>query len=648
MGQGIEEILSRRYLQENETCEEQMYRRVARAMDDPDYEERFFKLMCDHKFMPNSPTLMNAGKPGGQLAACYVVGIKDEMNGIAWALWQQMAIHKSGGGTGFNFSPLRAKGSPVAGTKGLASGPVSFMRLFDTATEVVQQGGARRGANMGILDCDHPDILEFVRCKDDMKSFRNFNLSVRVTDAWMRNPDPVVWDAIITQAWKTGDPGLIFGDEIERKNPTPHHGKLEATNPCGESPLYPGEACNLGSMNLVAYCTKGGFNFDEFRKDIPIAVRFLDDVIDVSKYPMEHIDRAVKDLRKIGLGVMGYADMLYRERLRYGSPAALAQLRGILSCLKDEADKASLQLGEERGKYPYCFGDEPFRNATRTCIAPTGTISQICGCSSGIEPNWAIEYDRTALAGEDGGAVTVHWKNPYISNYDPNIHVVAHDVTWEEHVDTQRVAQLYIDLAVSKTVNLPADATRETVAAVYRKAWESKCKGITVYRDGCRSDQPLQTQSAPLAIPAPVVAKKRGICLSGQTLKLPTSLGSLYLTLNRDEEGRPMEVFATVGKSGRDTHADSEALGRLASLALRHGATPEELVRQLKGIGGGLPTWDDSGQSVLSIPDAVGRGIEALTGMTIPMESGDICPDCGSLMIREEGCLHCTCGYSRC
>ena len=642
-------ILRQRYYAEGETEEKQMYRRVAKAMNDPENEENFYCMMADHIFLPNSPTLMNAGKPGAQMAACFVVGIEDSMESIADALKTQMLIHKSGGGTGFNFSPLRAKGSAVHGTRGVASGPVSFMSLFDLATDVVQQGGARRGANMGILDCDHPDILEFVQCKNDKSRFKNFNISVRVTDEFMKNRyddgNKEIWDAIVESAWQTGEPGLLFGDEIERKNTTPQLGPLTATNPCGESPLYHGEACNLGSINLTKFVMEDRkFDFLKFSYYVRLAVRFLDDVIDVNCYPNEEIRDRVLLTRKIGLGIMGYADMLYMMRIPYGSTSALITLKEIMETIYKFGRNESNQLAKERGVFPSGTRnmDAGFRNATITCIAPTGTISQIAGCSSGIEPNWAIKYKRRAFVKEVPGGVELEWTNPYVENYDPKIHLVAHEIPWKAHIETQSVAQEYTDLAVSKTINMPNDATRKDVEDALVMAWKYRCKGITVYRDGCREGQPLESARKPIEKKK---APKRAPILEGRTAKIPTSLGTVYLTLNGEP---PEELFATIGKSGRDITADAEAIGRLASLALRHGASTEELVRQLKGIGGALPVWDDAGQSVLSIPDAVARGIEALTGEVVALQTGDICPVCGSLLIREEGCLHCTCGYSRC
>ena len=474
----------------------------------------FYNLMADLDFLPNSPTLMNAGRPypHGQLAACFVVGIEDSMESICGALRKQMLIHKTGGGTGFNFSKLRPKNSTVNSTNGRASGPVSFMRLFDLSTEVIQQGGMRRGANMAILNCDHPDIEEFISCKDEEGKITNFNLSVGLTDEFMRRAVLVPASSaaallrkIAEHAWKSGDPGVVFLDAIDRDNPCPELGKIEATNPCGESPLLPSEACNLGSINLAHMVKDGKVDWYKLANTISIAVRFLDDVIDVSQYPLPEIEAAVKRTRKIGLGVMGWADMLYQLKIPYDSDEAVRLASDIMLFIGETAWYETNNLAREKGSSLYLLRPKsdtyPFwRNATVTCVAPTGTLSLLAGCSSGIEPIFANYHTRKVTLG-DGTIVEKEIFNPYYealiadkSLGDEQLERItktAYQIPWEWHIRHQAAFQQFTDLAVSKTINMPHDATVNDVIAAYRTAWERGCKGTTVYRDGSRSSQVL-------------------------------------------------------------------------------------------------------------------------------------------------------------
>ena len=514
------EILNDRYLwrddlgNPSETPEE-MLLRVAKHVASAEkttplqyvWADEYYDLMAKLLFLPNSPTIMNAGRPAphGQLAACFVIGIEDSMESICEAIRKQMLIHKSGGGTGFNFSNLRSSGAKVNSTNGRASGPISFMSLFDKATETVQQGGMRRGANMGILNVDHPDIRDFIHCKDKDGTIANFNISVGVFDSFMekaeadpKGAEAVLLDEIAETAWRTGDPGIIFLDAINRGNTTPDLGPLTSTNPCGESPLYPNEACNLGSINLAKMAIKGEFDYELLKKTAAIATRFLDSVIDVNHYPLPEISEAVKHTRKIGLGVMGWADLLFQLRIPYDSEQAIELAEKIMSLIKDTAHKTSVELGIEKG-IPGALEHLGRRNATLTCIAPTGTIALLADCSSGIEPLFALEHTRVRTQ-IDGTKVIMKQVNRHYAeafkeelpeNVIKSVFITSHDVAPLSHVRTQGVFQKYTDLAVSKTVNLPHESTKKDVLDSYVLAWKLGCKGITIYRDGSKSMQVL-------------------------------------------------------------------------------------------------------------------------------------------------------------
>jgi ribonucleoside-diphosphate reductase alpha chain len=553
-------VLERRYLLKDEKgavveTPTQMFQRVARAVAQADllYDEKadvqrteaeFYQIMRNLEFIPNSPTLMNAGTAMGQLAACFVIPVDDSIESIFDAVKNMAVIHKSGGGTGFSFSRLRPKGDVVKTTKGVASGPVSFMRIFDTATDVIKQGGRRRGANMGILRVDHPDIIEFVTSKSKEGFLSNFNISVAVTDAFMeavekdqnydlvnpRTKEPVrtlrardIFSLIVTQAWRTGDPGLIFIDEINRHNPTPKLGAIESTNPCGEQPLLAYESCNLGSINLAKMVREGQIDYEKLARIVRISVHFLDNVIDVNRFPLPEIEAMTKANRKIGLGVMGFADALVQMNIRYDSEEALSVGEKIMNFIAEEAKKASVELAEKRGSFPNFSGsiyDRPgapkLRNATLLTIAPTGTISIIAGCASGIEPLFAISYIRNVMEGTRLLEV-----NPYFEKVAKergfystdlmveiskrgsireikeipedvrNLFVTAMDISPEWHVRMQAAFQRHVDNAVSKTVNLPQDATIGDIERIYLLAHKLGCKGITVYRYGSKTEQVL-------------------------------------------------------------------------------------------------------------------------------------------------------------
>jgi ribonucleoside-diphosphate reductase alpha chain len=672
---------------------------------------KFYDLMVSMRFLPNSPTLMNAGTPLGQLAACFVLPVGDSMEEIFDAVKFAALIHKSGGGTGFSFSRLRPKKSRVGSTGGVASGPVSFMRIFNTATEQVKQGGTRRGANMGILRVDHPDILEFITCKERENELSNFNISVALTERFMQAVekgedyeliDPrdgavvgsqsagEVFALLVRKAWESGDPGIVFLDRINRDNPTPALGAIESTNPCGEQPLLPYEACNLGSINLSVFFAPDapdGIDWEGLTETVHLAVRFLDNVIDASQYPLDQITEMVHANRKIGLGVMGFADLLYLLRIPYDSIEALALAEKIMETIQAEARSASKILAAERGPFPAypdsVFGKRnlgPYRNATTTTIAPTGTLSIIAGCSSGIEPLFALTFSRHVMDGEKLVEANPHFvaalkeagahsdalmeevaRKGSIAHIGMlpeelrEIFVTAMDIEPVWHLKMQAAFQKYTDNAVSKTVNLPTSATQEDIRAIYWMAYELGCKGVTVYRDGCKTGQVLCTgDTAPADAPKPQRrVRVRPDIVLGFTQKVKTGLGELYLTVN-EIDGKPFEVFATIGKSGRSVTAKAEAIGRLVSLALRSGVDVADIVGQLKGIGGENPVFQKKGL-LLSIPDAVSWVLENryLQGRTVRDDTGNLghpqCPDCGADLVFEEGCHVCKgCGYTKC
>ena len=563
------EVLKRRYLlkDENQNIVEtpsELFRRVAnhvaKAEDNfksrysrEEVEEKFYQMMRNLEFMPNSPTLMNAGTSFGQLSACFVIPVEDSIDGIFKALGNMAQIHQTGGGTGFSFSNLRPKSDIVHSTKGQASGPVSFMSIFDQATGVIVQGGRRRGANMGILRCDHPDIIDFIEAKIESGRFSNFNLSVGATDKFMRavkenkdfaliNPRTsktvrkvkarALFDLIVNAAWRTGDPGLVFLDEINRRNPTPEIGQIEATNPCGELPLLPYESCNLGSINLAKLVLRSNYgegmikddsvNWQRLKDTVRWAIRFLDNVIEVNNYPLPQIKQITLANRKIGLGVMGFADMLIKLGIRYNSPQAVNFASKLMRFIHKESVDASAALAKERGVFPnfaksiYAKDHARLRNATVNTIAPTGTISIIAGCSSGIEPLFAISFVRNVLSGtklfEINPLFEAAAKKRQIYNREilaeiarrgslqnlkdvpgniKKVFVTAFDVKPLEHIQIQAAFQKYTDNAVSKTINLPNDATVEDVRNIYLMAHKLKCKGITIYRYGSKAEQVL-------------------------------------------------------------------------------------------------------------------------------------------------------------
>jgi ribonucleoside-diphosphate reductase alpha chain len=657
----------------------------------------FYDMMVEGHFLPNSPTLMNAGRDNQlQYSACYVLPVGDSMPEIFDSVKAAAIIHQSGGGTGFAFSRLRPKNDIVRSTGGRASGPVSFLRVFNAATEAVKQGGTRRGANMGVLRVDHPDILEFIECKLD-GGITNFNISVAITDAFIAaleagldydlvNPRTglavgrlsarEVFGRIVRAAWRTGDPGLVFIDRINASpaNPTPELGQIEATNPCGEQPLLPNEACNLGSLNVARFARErdGGWavDWEEIERVVRLAVRFLDDVIEVNPYPLPEIDAMVKANRRIGLGVMGWADLLFALRIPYDSQEALDLAERLMGFVEDKGHDQSARLAEERGPFPnfsrsiYRDG-RPLRNSTVTTIAPTGTISMIAGCSSGIEPVFALAFEHR-VKGVDGERVLPFVSQsferlgrergfhsdalmsevarrgslhgiPGVPEEARAVFKTAHEIHWSWHVRHQAAFQKHTDNGVSKTINLPAEAAESDVAEAYLLAWRESCLGITVFRDGCKgTGQVLNLgvggESAALQGDGGAlgerlgdrlgdrVVKPRPHSLSGATHRMETPIGTAFITVNETPGGDPFEVFVQVGKAGSDTMAVAEALGRLISLVLRLPSPLsaqrrlEEVVSQLSRIGGGQPTGFGAAK-ILSLPDALARTLGEHIGL---------------------------------
>lgn len=663
--------------------------------------KKFLRLLSNRLFLPNSPTLMNAGQRLGQLAACFVLPIEDSMESIFETLKHTAMIHKSGGGTGFSFSKIRPRNDVVLSTAGISSGPISFMSVFDTATETVKQGGTRRGANMGLLRVDHPDIEAFIESKNDLEKLNNFNISVALTREFLSalekgsqydliNPRTSnskgsisarkIFDKIVFSAWQSGEPGVVFIDRINEKNPTPHLGNIEATNPCGEQPLLPYESCTLGSIDLSKMVDKNSINMARLKKTVHDAVHFLDNVIEINNYPLQLIEEMSKGTRKIGLGVMGFADMLIKMGIPYDSEKAVAQAEKIMSFISHESRKASAILAKKRGNFPFYKGSifdydsTPYmRNATTTTIAPTGTISIIADTSSGIEPIFAVAHQRhvldgqtlyeihplfvklakeagiynKALAGEIAETGSVQSIDT-VPDHIKRCFRTSHDIAPEWHVRIQSAFQKYTDNAVSKTVNFPADATPEQVEKVYRLAYETGCKGVTIYRYGSRGKQVLNIgkdkKERTKILPRPRPIRTRGI-----TERMKTGCGKLYVTINSDDKGM-CEVFAQMGKTGGCASSQIEAAGRLISLALRSGVKVDAIARQLIGIRCPSPSWQN-GSMVLSCPDAIAQVLKNLTDSDIVENEVmmGVCPDCSGIMAHEEGCLVChLCGFSKC
>ncbi|HSQ43084.1 MAG TPA: vitamin B12-dependent ribonucleotide reductase [Fibrobacteraceae bacterium] len=802
-------VLKARYLRKNdkgETLEkpEDLFMRVAKAIAEveieygktvSDVEEAthlFYNLMVDGQFMPNSPTLMNAGREMGMLSACFVLPLEDSIDDIFSTVKATAMIQKAGGGTGFSFDKLRPTGDYIKSSGGTTSGPISFWKVLSETTNAIQQGAFRRGANMGMMSITHPDIVTFIYAKQDLKAFTNFNISIKVPNAWMEayraDPDgahlvfnrrnglqfvlprsiepgnydisklltqeayeampaetrPQVWtrreifSVIIDCAWTTGEPGLIFIDNINKANPTPHIGEIEATNPCGEQPLLPYEACNLGSINVARFVRqvkeKADYDWDGLREAITASTRFLDNVIEANRYPLPEIEKMCKGNRKIGLGVMGFADAMFRLGIAYDSDEGIAFGEKVMKFINDESHNASEALANERGVFPNWKGsvwdtkyNRPMRNSACTTVAPTGTISIIANCSGGIEPLFSLAFIRQVLDGQKMVEI-----NPYFEEVAKSrgihsqelfqrlaeegslahlegvpedlkhIFVCSHDIDPEWHVRMQAAFQRHCDSSISKTINLPNQADRAEVEKIYTMAWDLNCKGITVYRDGCRSMQPmtLKKKEEPASAEPVAVATKRTPdlfkarrpiktqnILSGIRIRQATPFGHMHVTITVDPQyQRELEIFAQLGKAGDVAASDLEAISRLTSLFLRIGGSIHDVVDQLEGIGShmSVPTRDGR---VMSLADALGKtlhryqiakdlyGIEAIllgqvdfsqvslkddhhasASSTTAMTSDALqnmykvkCPECGGVLSFSEGCIKCnSCGYSKC
>jgi ribonucleoside-diphosphate reductase alpha chain len=729
----VDSILSARYLRKGEKSFEDICHRVASALaDDPEEEACFFEAMHSLRFLPNSPTLMNAGTELGQLSACFTLPVEDSIEGIFDAMKQGAIIHKTGGGTGYNFSHLRPEGSPVQSTEGVASGPVSFMRVFNAATEVIKQGGRRRGANMGILNVWHPDIVPFITAKTKEGEFANFNISVMVNNTfmdlvsrrqfethWITHPNSgenitvgQVWSGIIDGIWKNGEPGLLFYDEINRWNPTPQLGEIDTTNPCGEQPLLPFESCVLGSINLAAVVHNGSLDENELRTTARMATRFLDLVIDRNVFPIPQIDDATRKTRKIGLGLMGVHDALLMAGLAYDSTAGRFWCERVMQTVTETAVDESRRGAEKMGPFPAWRGsiwnEFPVRNAAMTTIAPTGTISLLAGCSSGIEPVFSFAYTRKntvgktfvivnpvfhnrlrttlsgmGFAGDDlekkAGEVITHVHEtgtvqdlPWLPAEFRGLFKTALDIPWKDHILMQAAFQRHVHASISKTINMPISATKEDCAEALLMAWSLKLKGITIYRTGSRKDVVLnlkETTPGPVPVPSPdpgrTVSEKipalsinRPRELSGRTYLCQSGCCRLYVTVNL-LEGKPMEVFIrTVGSGGCE--ANSSALGRAISTGLQNGVPYPKFVKQFAKVNCIVALKNPSSEGH-SCADVVGRCIElsAKNQSITTLKNWDIrevdkkhhCPDCHEPLDFGEGCnrgICKNCGWTGC
>ena len=708
-----ETVLERRYYlkdAEGKPLEnwEILCHRVANAValvdsDQPDYEglaDRFFSMIYYLDFLPNSPCLMNAGTDLGQLSACFVLPVDDSMDGIFTSIRNGALVHKTGGGTGYSFSRLRPKNSAVRSTQGVASGPLSFAAVFDAATETIKQGGKRRGANMGVLRVDHPDIMEFIVAKQDQTRYTNFNFSVAITDLFMnavKNDltydliDPSngkvietlrareVFDKIVDLAWHNGEPGVLFIDAANRDNTTPQLGKFEATNPCGEQWLLPYESCNLGSINLAQYVKDGEVDWERLGATARLAVRFLDNVIDCNRFPIPEIAEMTQKTRKVGLGIMGLHDMLIQLELPYGSEEGRTAAAEVMAFIRKEAETASIELAAMKGPFPAydpAINTYPARrNAALTSIQPTGTVSMIADCASGCEPYFSIvmiknvmDGDRLLMANKlfervaraegfyssglmekvaTSGTVVGHSEIP---KRWQEIFRTAQDISPENHIRMQGILQQNgVDSSISKTINLPSSASQDDVRTSYMLGFELGCKGLTVYRDGSRDHQVLSTMAA--SPDKTAVAGADGLV---QKATLPDVLSAkryrlkdinqetIYLIVCFDEDEKPMEVFAKFPFDNRVDLKDKSTMWtttcRLVSLALRYQIPMDEIIKQL----------DRSSGHMLDLPAQLGKLLKSFMAAT-QHGFASICPECQGKLVFEEGCEVCRdCGYSKC
>ena len=756
-------IIEKRYLMRDDDGEpkedvEGLFHRVANAISQgepearrKEFEDKFYEKMSSLKFLPNSPTIVNAGTGRGCLSACFVVSPDDNIQSIMEVANDAAMIEKWGGGIGFGLSSLRPKKDKISTTHGQACGPIAVMKLYSSVGATLTQGAFRLGAHMGQLIVSHPDIEEFIHCKDGDDTLQNFNISVQITDEFMKAVDnddefalvtprdtgdgPVnevvatinakdLWNDIAESAWKTGDPGVVFVDRVWETAPNPQMGKIKTSNPCGEEFLENYGNCCLGSINLDLHINDGDFDWDLLEDTTRTAVRFLNDVIEVNSFPLPKLREVNLDTRRIGLGVMGWADALVRMKLSYDSEEALELADKLGSFLNSTAWDESARIAEERGPFSQYedsalkeWGMPPVRNSSVITIAPTGTISRIAGCSSGIEPHFAMAWWSNVLWTDHEGSssrlldapasVTQSLESVLGSEeevkrileqiiedpdnsdkimgdhgLDAAIYRTAMKVSAEAHVKMQAVWQKHVTNSVSKTINLPNSATVQDVKDAYRLAWETGCKAVTVYRDGSKSMQVLETGATKeedvsgedhLKVP-----RQRPVSVTGVTDRVRTGHGTMFVNITFDEEGHPFEVFATLGKSGSSDSAYLEAIARLSSMSLRAGIDPEQIIDQLKGITD-VPAWD-GGTLVRSAPDAVAlalsrhltkedsrNNITSMAGNSAQLglfpssttsldtpdtpdaPSGAKCPDCSGYLLHQEGCLSCLdCGYSKC
>ncbi|WPD23564.1 MAG: adenosylcobalamin-dependent ribonucleoside-diphosphate reductase [Candidatus Electrothrix scaldis] len=690
---------------------ESLCRRVADAVasvdsDQKDYEtirEDFYTMIHQLDFLPNSPCLMNAGTDLGQLSACFVLPVDDSMDGIFTSIRNGALVHKTGGGTGYSFSRLRPKNSSVRSTQGVASGPLSFAAVFDAATETIKQGGKRRGANMGVLRVDHPDIMNFISAKEDQTKFTNFNFSVAITDAFMEAAkndsdydliDPSnnqvvdslnaakVFNKIIDLAWHNGEPGVLFIDAANRSNPTPQLGEFEATNPCGEQWLLPYESCNLGSINLGQYICEGKVDFERLASTVKTAVRFLDNVIDCNRFPIPEIGEMTRKTRKIGLGIMGMHDMLIQLELPYGTEEGREACSEVTRFIRQQAEEASVELAATKGAFPAYNGklnDYPARrNAALTSIQPTGTVSMIADCASGCEPYFSVVMEKNVMDGDRFLMVNKHFeavarKEGFFSDalmqkvactgtvvgHDEipekwqNIFRTAQDISPEEHIKMQGALQTNgVDSSISKTINLPSSASKEDVRLSYMLGFELGCKGLTVYRDGSRDAQVLNTgntssgneqKTATVSSQGLFQKKELPDVLSAKRYRLKDANGNtIYIIVCFAENETPMEVFAKFPFDNRVDLKDKSTMWtttcRLVSLALRYQIPMEEVIKQL----------DRSSGHMLDLPAQLGKLLKSFMAGTRNGFSS-ACPECPGTLVFEEGCEVCReCGYSKC
>jgi len=711
-------ILQKRYFAEGETWEklcERVAHKVAgdekKSEDRVKWEKRYKEIMLNLDFLPNSPTLRNFGRNEGCGSACFVLPIEDSRRSIFKTLSDAVDVQAYGGGTGMSFSSLRPKGDPIHSTGGTASGPLSFMEIFDfTIGDIIQQGGTREGANMGILRVDHPDIERFVAAKTIEGTLKNFNLSAGITDAFMKavkNDQDYelvfngkvyqtvsaskIWETIIDGAWKNGEPGIVFLDTINRNNPLHSMGEIEATNPCGEQPLLPYCSCNLGSINLSQMIMgdwverAAEVDWKKLRKTVKTAVRFLDSVISVNNYPIPEIEDMTLKTRQIGLGIMGFADMCIKLHIRYGSKESVTLAKEIMADIYNVANETSTELGKEKGVAPvyeeYTLSGPKRRNGTLTTIAPTGTLSLIANCSSGCEPNFAFDYTKACLEGETLDIVpdvVREWHERKEAEILPEFFVTTKDVSVEEHIRVQAAFQTGgVDSGVSKTINAPYDTNKSEIGEAFFKAWEMGCKGITFYRDGSRDVQALYTQKKEVETEGADELdrgklKHRPRATTGPSLKMKTACGKLYVDPHFDQDG-VVEVF--IRTVGGGCAANTKALGILMSYCLRAGVPPEKIINSMKSIHCPACTKAiSSGKDVEvnSCAAGMGMGLEValehadvyrevakqiqdadsyFNEMNAPKDKNTICPDCGATVHRAEGCLVCSnmeCGWTRC